>query len=119
MTKQTTPFGVFRVGCGRQTVMHLPSRRLVDAQPEAQHPKSSAIHKLAGRLPHLLPQQPTLCLQRNICRDEPGADMACADRAGPPKNWRCMIFPETGRFSKKNREAIKHEPGNRREGSVA
>jgi len=25
--------------------------------------------------------------------------------------------PETGRFSKKNREAIKHEPGNRREGS--
>ena len=32
MTKQTTPFGVFRVGCGRQTVMHLPSRRLVDAQ---------------------------------------------------------------------------------------
>src|SRR5262249_28065063 len=26
-------------------------------QPEAQHPKSSAIHKLAGRLPHLSPQQ--------------------------------------------------------------
>jgi hypothetical protein len=25
-------------------------------QPEAQHPKSSAIHKLAGRLPHLLGQ---------------------------------------------------------------
>jgi hypothetical protein len=24
-------------------------------QPEAQHPKSSAIHKLAGRLPHLYP----------------------------------------------------------------
>jgi hypothetical protein len=23
-------------------------------QPEAQHPKSSAIHKIAGRLPHLL-----------------------------------------------------------------
>jgi hypothetical protein len=23
-------------------------------QPEAQHPKSSAIHKLPGRLPHLL-----------------------------------------------------------------
>jgi hypothetical protein len=23
-------------------------------QPEAQHPNSSAIHKLAGRLPHLL-----------------------------------------------------------------
>jgi hypothetical protein len=22
-------------------------------QPEAQHPKSSAIHKIAGRLPHL------------------------------------------------------------------
>jgi hypothetical protein len=22
-------------------------------QPEAQHPKSSAIHKLVGRLPHL------------------------------------------------------------------
>ncbi len=54
MTKQMTPFGVFRVACGRQTVMHLPSRRLVDAQPEAQHPKSSAIYKLAGRLPHLL-----------------------------------------------------------------
>jgi hypothetical protein len=29
MTKQMTPFGVFRVGCGRPTVMHLPSRRLV------------------------------------------------------------------------------------------
>jgi hypothetical protein len=29
------------------------------------------------------------------------------------------FFPETGRFSKKNREAIKHEPGNRREGSGA
>jgi len=26
------------------------------------------------------------------------------------------FFLETGRFSKKNREAIKHEPGNRREG---
>jgi len=25
-------------------------------QPEAQHPKSSAIHKLEGRLPHLLAQ---------------------------------------------------------------
>jgi hypothetical protein len=24
-------------------------------QPEAQHPKSSAIHKLAGRLPNLRP----------------------------------------------------------------
>ena len=23
-------------------------------QPEAQHPKSAAIHKLAGRLPHLM-----------------------------------------------------------------
>ena len=30
-------------------------------QPEAQHPKSSAIHKLAGRLPHLLPHEPTFC----------------------------------------------------------
>ncbi len=27
MTKQMTPFGVFRVGCGRSTVMHLPSRK--------------------------------------------------------------------------------------------
>ncbi|HKD75112.1 MAG TPA: hypothetical protein VKB76_06430, partial [Ktedonobacterales bacterium] len=26
---------------------------LVSHQPEAQHPKSSAIHKYAGRLPHL------------------------------------------------------------------
>jgi hypothetical protein len=25
-------------------------------QPEAQHPKSSAIHKLLGRLPHLFPE---------------------------------------------------------------
>jgi hypothetical protein len=25
-------------------------------QPEAQHPKSSAIHKLVGRLPHLVTQ---------------------------------------------------------------
>ncbi len=30
-------------------------------QPEAQHPKSSAIHKLAGRLPHLLLHEPTFC----------------------------------------------------------
>jgi hypothetical protein len=29
-------------------------------QPEAQHPKSSAIHKLAGRLPHLLGVERTL-----------------------------------------------------------
>ena len=29
-------------------------------QPEAQHPKFSAIHKIAGRLPHLLGQQRTL-----------------------------------------------------------
>ena len=27
-----------------------------DGQPEAQHPKSSAIHNNAGRLPHLLTQ---------------------------------------------------------------
>ena len=27
------------------------------AQPEAQHPKSSGIHKLAGRLPHLLGEE--------------------------------------------------------------
>jgi hypothetical protein len=26
-------------------------------QPEAQHPKSSAIHKNAGRLPHLYPRK--------------------------------------------------------------
>ena len=38
MTKQTTPFGVFRVGCGRQTVMHLPSRRLVDASLKRSTP---------------------------------------------------------------------------------
>jgi hypothetical protein len=25
--KQMTPFGVFREGCGRSTVMHLPSRK--------------------------------------------------------------------------------------------
>jgi hypothetical protein len=29
-----------------------------------------------------------------------------------------VFFLETGRFSKKNREAIKREPGNRREASV-
>ena len=34
---------------------------LVYHQPEAQHPKSSAIHKLAGRLPHLYPQEPPFC----------------------------------------------------------
>ena len=28
-------------------------RTSLNHQPEAQHPKSSAIHKLAGRLPHL------------------------------------------------------------------
>jgi hypothetical protein len=28
-------------------------------QPEAQHPKSSAFHKLAGRLPHLLRHERT------------------------------------------------------------
>ena len=30
------------------------TRTSLNHQPEAQHPKSSAIHKLAGRLPHLL-----------------------------------------------------------------
>ncbi len=30
-------------------------------QPEAQHPKSSAIHKLAGRLPHLVARRYTYC----------------------------------------------------------
>jgi hypothetical protein len=30
------------------------ARPRIHHQPEAQHPKSSAIHKLAGRLPHLL-----------------------------------------------------------------
>jgi hypothetical protein len=30
-----------------------------------------------------------------------------------------VFFLETGRFSKTNREAIKHEPGSRREGSAA
>src|SRR5271154_4799222 len=29
------------------------TRTSLNHQPEAQHPKSSAIHKLAGRLPHL------------------------------------------------------------------
>jgi len=32
-------------------------------QPEAQHPKSSAIHRLAGRLPHLLEVKRT-CRER-------------------------------------------------------
>ena len=31
-------------------------------QPEAQHPKSSAFHKLAGRLPHLLGEKSSLQL---------------------------------------------------------
>jgi hypothetical protein len=31
-------------------------RTSLNHQPEAQHPKSSAIHKLAGRLPHLFPK---------------------------------------------------------------
>ena len=35
-------------------------------QPEAQHPKSSAIHKLVGRLPHL----PTCCITATDERDE-------------------------------------------------
>jgi len=30
-------------------------------QPEAQHPNSSAIHKLAGRLPHLLERVLAIC----------------------------------------------------------
>src|SRR5208282_6177402 len=39
------------------------TRTSLNHQPEAQHPKSSAIHKLAGRLPHLpncCVRQPTL-----------------------------------------------------------
>jgi hypothetical protein len=31
-------------------------------QPEAQHPKYSAIHKNAGRLPHLLAKSEHRCL---------------------------------------------------------
>src|SRR5262249_47610986 len=33
-------------------------------QPEAQHPNSSAIHKLVGRLPHLLGVKRTCCERR-------------------------------------------------------
>src|SRR6201988_4536246 len=39
-------------------------------QPEAQHPKSSAIHKLPGRLPHLLGVKRT---------SSPGASMSAFD----------------------------------------
>ena len=35
------------------------TRTSLNHQPEAQHPKSSASHKLAGRLPHLCTQLPT------------------------------------------------------------
>jgi hypothetical protein len=35
-------------------------------QPEAQHPKSSAIHKNAGRLPHLLAD----CVAKVVCTDD-------------------------------------------------
>ena len=35
-------------------------------QPEAQHPKSSAIHKNAGRLPHLLAQSGHYRLSSNV-----------------------------------------------------
>jgi hypothetical protein len=45
--------------------MHAVTVRLttvtsLNHQPEAQHPKSSAIHKNAGRLPHLLGEERTL-----------------------------------------------------------
>jgi hypothetical protein len=36
------------------TMAHRLCYTRIHHQPEAQHPKSSAIHKLAGRLPHLL-----------------------------------------------------------------
>jgi hypothetical protein len=44
-------------------------RTSLNHQPEAQHPKSPAIHKLAGRLPHL----PNRCL---AATDEEGQEEA-------------------------------------------
>jgi hypothetical protein len=39
----------------------------ISPNPEAQHPKSSAIHKLAGRLPHLIGTKQTclFCTENN------------------------------------------------------
>jgi hypothetical protein len=44
-------------------------------QPEAQHPKSSAFHKLAGRLPHLLGRDRTQRGHRHEGRLWPNCDI--------------------------------------------
>ena len=48
-------------------------------QPEAQHPNSSAIHKLAGRLPHLSGQSLRIysASARTFVRCWPIADKFC------------------------------------------
>jgi hypothetical protein len=47
-------------------------------QPEAQHPKSSAIHKLAGRLPHLIPRYRSNYCNATNRRFGPQADSCTA-----------------------------------------
>jgi hypothetical protein len=44
-------------------------------QSEAQHPKSSAIHKYAGRLPHLWGQSPTLAGHAPMSEKGPEPDI--------------------------------------------
>ena len=51
-------------------------------QPEAQHPKSSAVHKIAGRLPHLLPQERPN--RGQVAKDEKGPLTDISQ--GPPLN---------------------------------
>ncbi len=45
-------------------------------QPEAQHPKSLAIHKSAGRLPHLLGVKRTLQFDRAMSASDPERNIA-------------------------------------------
>jgi hypothetical protein len=58
-----------------------PTRTSFHHQPEAQHPKSSAIHKLAGRLPHLSDAKRTSRDHRKSVARDPTATLAvhCGD----------------------------------------
>src|SRR5277367_1745795 len=67
------------------------TRTSLNHQPEAQHPKSSAIHKLAGRLPHLMewsgraPAPPAI--EAGKGRQRQGASHVSAYQRHDRRNW--------------------------------
>ena len=70
-------------------------------QPEAQHPKSSAIHKNAGRLPHLMTRNRMDLIIRgessSISGGRPARVIACRVRNGPPPPARTVRASGRGR----------------------